>query len=190
MPRVIEVRVQLSAEELYRATLEVRKRYASQRTGLQAVSLFLGITFCGLAAFDPADLVPDLHFGVEDNWLRSMLARMTVWGTVGGLFFIVWRRVLARVGRQEFGRWPGVTRPVHHVLDEKGIKTRSELTSSEISWDALHEAVETPTDFVLVLDTSYGIILPKRCFDPPGSIAELRLLLELVAGPRAKLRWD
>ena len=85
------------------------------------------------------------------------------------------RRALASV--------PGLSGPLVYRLTESGIELSTAISSTQLSWEGVHEAQETKDMFLLYFAGGVAYYLPKRIV---GSKAEaLRMMLRARLGSRA-----
>jgi hypothetical protein len=85
--------------------------------------------------------------------------------------------------RRLFRESPALRGPLTYELKASGFALRTPFTSAEVSWDAIHEAIETPDMFVMFFTQRFAYYIPKRVV---GSRApELRAFLAGRLGNRA-----
>jgi len=64
-----------------------------------------------------------------------------------------------------------------YTFTESGIDVLSEFSSSHYQWDAIRAAKQTSSLFILSINRSAAIILPKRCFSSHEQLSLLRQML-------------
>ena len=82
-----------------------------------------------------------------------------------------------------FRESPALRGPLTYELKPSGFALRTPLTSAEVSWDAIREAIETPDMFVMFLTQRFAYYIPKRVIGSRAS--ELRAFLADRLGDRA-----
>lgn len=74
------------------------------------------------------------------------------------------------------------------TFDEKGVKSVSESSSSQVIWNRFQKIVETSHDFVFFPQENVFYAIPKRFFESDAQVKNLRLLLVENLGTRAQLK--
>lgn len=82
-----------------------------------------------------------------------------------------------------FRESPALRGPLTYELKMGGFALRTPLTSAEVSWEAIREAIETPDMFVMLLTQRFAYYIPKRVVG--SRAAELRAFLVAQLGDRA-----
>lgn len=72
--------------------------------------------------------------------------------------------------------------PFDIKVGEDGISARSDNSSANYTWSAFLSGFELPRHFVLMLDRTTAIVLPKRCFGGETEIGTVRDSLEKYLG--------
>jgi hypothetical protein len=78
--------------------------------------------------------------------------------------------------KRDFMRHPNFTRQVRMRIDEAGLKSDSDLWTSDTKWGAYLKHAETKNLFLLYLGVRSVEIIPKRAFSA-GQIDEFRRLI-------------
>jgi hypothetical protein len=123
-------------------------------------------------------LVAALAFG----WpLHSLWPYLLVLGLAGALSLL-----LRPLRRWQAGRLLAEMPHLQQVtyrFGESGIRLSTGVTTTEIAWDGMQEAIETSDMFLLFLGRRFAYYVPKRVVG--SRAADFRTLLRAHLGPRA-----
>jgi hypothetical protein len=85
--------------------------------------------------------------------------------------------------RRMFRESPNVRGPLRYQFSETGLSLQTPISSAELSWDGVQEAVETPKMFVMFIGQRFAYYVPKRAIGSRSP--ELRAFLRRRLGDRA-----
>ncbi len=167
---VIEVAVQLSQRELFRASVAVtRIAFAPLLIIFSVISVFslaLGVLF--------------LAFSIEHRPLPPNLGTLPMFWTV---FFPPLFLVVLLYGspylsaRNLWKNSPNIRAVSRFSFSERGVEIKSPTARAELQWASFVRAKETSEFFLLYVRKSMAQIVPKRAFASEADVAALRNLV-------------
>jgi len=96
--------------------------------------------------------------------------------------FIIWWQT-----KRGFGNLQGFQTRLLYTFSTAGYKVSDGKSSSDINWATILRAAESKHSFHLFFHRSLFHTIPKRCFDEPQEIVQLRSLLKQSLGTKAKV---
>ena len=109
-----------------------------------------------------------------------------------GLVPVVLWLSLRRQGARILARQQATGERIRYAFSDDGFAQR--VTSAEETsehsgeWDTFSRALETPSDFLLLLPKQGGVFIPKSSFDSESDVARFRDILRRNMEGKAKLR--
>ncbi len=101
---------------------------------------------------------------------------------------------LRRQGARVLARQRASGERIQYAFSDEGFSQRvvSEQETSEHTgtWDTFSRALETPSDFLLLLPRQGGVFIPKSCFRSPEDVTRFRDILRRNMEGKAKLRQE
>lgn len=108
-----------------------------------------------------------------------------------GLVPLVLWLSLRRQGSRILARQRATEERIQYAFSDEGFSQRvtSEEETSEHTgaWDTFSRALETPSDFLLLLPKQGGVFIPKSCFDSESDVTRFRDMLRRNMEGNAKL---
>jgi len=89
--------------------------------------------------------------------------------------------------KRGFGNLKNFQTKLQYAFSANGYKVSDVKSSSDIDWDTILRAAESKHSFHLFFHRSLFHTIPKRCFEGPEKIVELRRLLKQSLGNKASL---
>ena len=89
--------------------------------------------------------------------------------------------------KRGFGNLQGFQTKLQYAFSANGYKVSDVKSSSDIDWDTILRAAESKHSFHLFFHRSLFHTIPKRCFEGPEKIAQLRSLLKQSLGNKASV---
>ena len=95
------------------------------------------------------------------------------------IYFGIWRKA---------EKLKKIAEPATAIFSDKGLKTISNSSSSEKTWERFSNIFETKEDFIFYLMENVFFTIPKRFFQDANQTTELRQLFREKLGEKAKLK--
>jgi hypothetical protein len=89
--------------------------------------------------------------------------------------------------KRGFGNLQNFQTRLRYAFSTDGYKVSDVKSSSDIDWATILRAAESKHSFHLFFHRSLFHTIPKRCFDEPEDIVQLRSLLKQSLGTKAKV---
>ena len=80
-----------------------------------------------------------------------------------------------------------VKKGINYAFSDNGIHVESAVAKADLQWEAIRQALETGSAFLLFPSTNVAHTLPKRCYANDADLAAMRELLRAHV-PKAKIR--
>ena len=97
-------------------------------------------------------------------------------------FAMIWFRT-----KRGFGNLQSFQTKIEYSFSLNGYTVRDLKSSARIDWDTILHAAESKHSFNLFFHHSLFHTIPKRCFDDPKDIVQMRSLLKQSLGTKAKV---
>jgi hypothetical protein len=107
--------------------------------------------------------------------------------TVLIVFPILYPLILWFQTKRGFGNLQSFQTRILYVFSADGYKVSDAKSSADIDWATILRAAESKHSFHLFFHRSLFHTIPKRCFDEPEKIAQLRSLLKQSLGKKASV---
>ena len=107
--------------------------------------------------------------------------------TVLIVFPILYPVILWFQTKRGFGNLQNFQTRILYAFSADGYKVSDAKSSADIDWATILRAAESKHSFHLFFHRSLFHTIPKRCFDEPGKIAQLRSLLKQSLGNKASV---
>ena len=95
------------------------------------------------------------------------------------MYFGIWRQA-KKIER--------IVEPVTITFSETGIESNAESSSTKRTWEGFNGVYETKEDFVFFPQENIFYTIPRRLFKGEGQIEELKSMLRVKLGKKAKLK--
>lgn len=106
--------------------------------------------------------------------------------TVLVVFPILYPVILWFQTKRGFGNLQGFQTRIVYAFSAEGFKVSDAKSSADIDWATILRAAESKHSFHLFFHRSLFHTIPKRCFDEPEKIPQLRSLLKQWLGKKAR----
>jgi hypothetical protein len=156
----VVLEVNLKASDLYWAYFANATRTGWLTRG------YLALIFVAAIAFVPSYLAP----------LLLLVYPPFIYFLIGAALYYVLIRPYIIARRFAQSRSIGSKGDLY-TITESGIDVLSEFSSSHYQWDAIRAAKQTSSLFVLSINRSAAIVLPKRCFPSQEQLSVFRQIL-------------
>jgi hypothetical protein len=125
--------------------------------------------------------------GSEGHW-GATIRELAPWMVLFGLWMAVFRWGLPFYSAWGYRR----TNPcVHHEMTRAvtpgGIQLRCHTTATDIRWEGVLRAVETPEFFLFYVSRNCAVQVPKRAIPNSGDLTRVRSLVQHALGSKAHL---
>jgi hypothetical protein len=172
----IAVFVQLSYWETYRAAVVLTARVFRR---VLYIFGFMGALLILLLVFSLVRPSP------EKEWYQTIqTSRQLLWVFAIPLLFVFVLPLLttAKVVADE-----RVKKGISYAFSDGGIHVESAVAKADLKWEAIRQALETSSAFLLFPSANVAHTLPKRCYANAADLATMRELLRTHV-PKAKIR--
>ncbi len=134
--------------------------------------IVVGIPLCYFLGFNVLDIK-------NNSW-----ATLAFVGTLSVLLMLdIYRRCFFQANKLS-----EIARPAKTIFTEKGVESTTPIGSSNRNWESYLKVFETQTDFIFFTQENFFATIPKRFFDNPDQIEELRELVRRKLVAKAKLQ--
>jgi hypothetical protein len=104
------------------------------------------------------------------------------------LLLVITPLVIWLDARRNFAGVKEFQKHIQYVFSREGYDASSGKSSSHVSWESIHKAIESKHSLNLFLSLRLFIIIPKRCIRTSSDLAELRSILRTALGEKAQMK--
>jgi hypothetical protein len=165
--QIIEVDVDLSLGDLYKASVGTTAHFLRYIIGTLAILSALSLLFFIYGSLD-------MPWGNVTESINLWLLPVLVGGVLPILLLLP---IVPYFRARQVLRAEGAKAKRRYVFSQEGFKVESPLASANVNWAACRQVRETRRYFLLYAAPGFASVVPKRCFASDSLLVAFRSLV-------------